>query len=124
MFRVGTVIGAALCAWAAWAAGPGSYGFAIRTDLDGLWSPKISEARIEKVIENSATAKSGVVVGDVLLELDGMPVPGARGDALTKLKAVLDKEVQVGDQLSMKLRRANGDVYTVVLVAQQRPAGK
>lgn len=106
---------------AAWAGDRGFFGFALRTEFDGsFWNPILSAASIGEVAPNSPTAKSGVAVGDVLLELEGLSVPGAKDEPLNNLKAVLKKEAHAGDQLHMKLRRANGEVYSVVLVAEQR----
>ena len=103
------------------AADKGSFGFALRTEFDGtFWSPVLSVASIAQVVQNSPTAKTGLVVGDVLLELEGITVPGAKDEELKKLKAVLKRDAHVGDQLRMKLRRANGEVYSAVLVAEPR----
>jgi len=102
-------------------AADGFFGFALRTDFGGsFWNPILSVATISVVAPGSATAKNGVAVGDALLELEGIPVPGAKDEPLKKLKAILKKEAQVGDRLHMKLRRANGEVYSVVLVAEPR----
>lgn len=105
---------------AAWASDPGFFGFALRTEFDGsFWNPILAVATIGEVAPNSATSKSGVAVNDVLLELEGIPVPGAKDEPLKKLKAVLKKGAHVGDQLHMKLRRTNGEVYSIVLVAEK-----
>jgi S1-C subfamily serine protease len=109
------------CASVATADDRGFFGFALRTEFDGsFWSPVLSVASIAQVVPNSPTAKSGLAVGDVLLELEGIVVPGAKGDELKKLKAVLNKDDRIGDQLHMKLRRANGEIYSAVLVAEPR----
>lgn len=103
------------------AADKGFFGFALRTDFDGsFWKPVLSVASISVVAPNSSTARNGVAVGDILLELEGIPVPGAKGEQLDKLKAALKKDPRVGDQLRMTLRRANGEVYSAVLVAEPR----
>jgi S1-C subfamily serine protease len=110
-----------LCVNAALADEKGFFGFALRTDFDGsFWNPILSVGSISVVAPESAAAKGGVTVGDVLLELEGIPVPGAKGDDLKKLKEALKKDASIGDQLRMKLRRPGGEVYSVTLVAEPR----
>lgn len=117
-----TVIAVLICfASVASAAEKGFFGFALRTEFGGsFWSPVLTNASIAQVVPGSATAKSGIAVGDVLLEYEGLAIPGAKGDDLKRLKAALDRSAVVGDQLRMKLRRGNGKEYSVVLTAEPR----
>ena len=65
----------------------------------------------------SPTEKAGVAVGDLLLEIEGLAVPGAKGEQLKKVRAVLEKASVPGDQLHLRLRRPSGETYSVVLLA-------
>lgn len=116
------LIAAALCAASlAGAAEKGFFGFGLRTEFDGsFWNPVLALAAISLIVPDSPTARSGIAVGDVVLELEGLTVPGAKDDQLDKLEEVLERKPRVGDQLRMKLRRANGEVYSIVLVAEPR----
>lgn len=106
---------------AAWAGDRGFFGFALRTEFDGsFWNPVLAVASVAEVAPGSATARGGVAVGDLLLELEGISVPGAKDESLKQLKAMLEKDAHVGDRLRMQLRRASGEIYSVVLVAEPR----
>ena len=121
MLRALLIFAVILCSNVAVAGERGFFGFALRTEFDGsFWNPVLSAASIAEVVPESPTAKSGISVGDVLLELEGIPVPGAKADALKKLKTTLKKDAVAGDQLHMKLRRPNGEVYSAVVVAEPR----
>ena len=110
-----------LSAGTAVAADRGFFGFALRTDFDGsFWNPVLAAAAIDKVVIGSPAARGGLLAGDLLLEFEGIAVPGAAGEELKKLKAILDKDTQAGDQRHMKLRRASGDIYSATLVAEPR----
>lgn len=103
------------------AAEKGFFGYALRTEFDGSWfNPVLATAYIGEVVPGTPTAKAGIAVRDVLLEFEGLKVPGAKGDGLKKLKAALEKPAVVGDQRHMRLRRANGEEYSVVLTAESR----
>jgi C-terminal processing protease CtpA/Prc len=109
---------------AAAAAEKGWFGIGMTIELAGpFWNPRVSSVSITHVIAGTPAAKGGVAVGDVLLEVDGIPVPGAKGKQLEKLQAMLEKPPAVGQKREMKLRRAGADgkTYSVVLVAEPRP---
>jgi C-terminal processing protease CtpA/Prc len=55
-------------------------------------------------------------VGDEVLQVEGTDVPGSKA---LKLKALMQKEV--GQTLRMKLKRPNGESYSVTLTAAKSP---
>ena len=100
----------------------GWFGFGLRTELDGFfWKPRLVSASIAVVAPGSPAANARLTVGDTVIEFEGIPVSGAKGDELKKLKAILDKPTAVDDTRRLKLKRANGEIYSVTLTATARP---
>ncbi len=98
---------------AVWAGERGYFGFGITVDGEGvLWNPTLRSVKIESVAPKSPAALAGLVSGDEIVEVAGKVVVGAKGN---DLKANIGKDI--GESLQMKLRRANGEVAVVTLVA-------
>lgn len=98
---------------AVWAGERGYFGFSLSIDGNGMfWNPTLRSVKIETVAPKSPAAEAGIVTGDEIMEVAGKPVPGAKGNAL---KAHVEKDI--GQSLQLKLRRANGEVVSVTLVA-------
>ena len=98
---------------AAWAGERGYFGFSLSIDGDGVfWNPTLRSVKIATVSPKSPAAEAGMVTGDEILEVGGKAVPGAKGN---ELKAHVEKDI--GQALQLKLRRANGEVAAVTLVA-------
>ena len=98
---------------AVWAGEKGYFGFALNISSEGMfWNPTLLSVKIATVSPKSPAAEAGIVTGDEILEVAGKPVPGAKGN---ELKAHVQKDI--GQSLELKLRRANGDVANVTLVA-------
>lgn len=98
---------------AVWAGERGYFGFALSIDGDGkFWNPTLRSVKIDTVSPTSPAALAGLVSGDEIIEVAGKPVPGAKGK---ELKAHVEKDI--GQSLQLKLRRANGELATVTLVA-------
>lgn len=83
-----------------------------------LGSP-LKELKVASVAPASPAESGGLRVGDLIVEIEGTPVAGRK---LKDLARFLDGK-KPGDTLSMKLRRAGGEVYSVTLVGLPRPAG-
>ena len=64
----------------------------------------------------SPAAAQHLAVGDVLVEIEGLPVAQADGDAL---KGRMHKAV--GETLHLRLKRASGELYPADLVAAAKP---
>lgn len=104
------------------AADKGWFGLGLNTEVDGsFWNPVLSSASVSQVATGSPTEKVGITVGDLLLEIEGVAVPGAKGEQLKKIRAVLEKTPVPEDKLHLRLRRLNGETYSVVLTAAPHP---
>ena len=98
---------------AVWAGERGFFGFALSIDGDGkFWNPTLRSVKIDSVSPTSPAGLAGLASGDEILEVAGKPVSGAKGK---ELKADVEKDI--GQSLQLKLRRANGELATVTLVA-------
>ena len=77
-----------------------------------LLSPVVGLASVKSIAPNSPADGHKIAVGDSLVEIDGLVVPGCKGSAL---KAKLT--VEPGKALRLKFKRANGDIYDAELTA-------
>lgn len=95
----------------------GHLGFAISVDGDGpLWNPVLKSAKVAKVTPASPAAGAGLVPGDLIVEVEGRVVAGAKARELEPLM-----KKKPGERLALKVRRANGAVQELVLVAAAQP---
>lgn len=107
------------------AAESGSFGFRLNVKLGGpngtsIFSFRIGSAVVQSVTPGSPAANALVAAGDELIEVDGLVVPGGKG---LQLKARLKPEA--GKKVPMKFKRANGEIYRVILApAALKPALK
>ena len=98
---------------AVWSGERGYFGFGITVDGEGMmWNPTLRSVKIESVAPKSPAALAGMVTGDELVEVGGKVVAGAKGN---DLKAQIGKDI--GESLHLKLRRGNGELASVTLVA-------
>jgi C-terminal processing protease CtpA/Prc len=75
-------------------------------------NPTLLSGWVKYIVPKSPADGHGIAVGDSVLEIDGMPVPGCK---LSALKAKLT--VEPGQTVHLKLKRANGEIYTADLTA-------
>jgi S1-C subfamily serine protease len=103
---------------AAWAAEPGGwFGISLNVDAGGFaLSPTVNSATVLEVARDSPAASGGVRPGDELLEVGGLTVAGGKAQAL---QAALAKSV--GETLTLRLKRPNGETVTAVLTAVRKP---
>jgi C-terminal processing protease CtpA/Prc len=94
----------------------GQLGFSISVDGDGpFWNPVLKSATVAKVTPASPAASAGLVPGDQIVEVEGRTVAGAKARELEPLMAR-----RPGERLSLRVRRADGSVQQLVLVAAAR----
>jgi len=105
----------ALAASAAQAGERGYFGVAMAIDADGFFNPSLNSVKVEKVVPNSAAAKAGLVPGDLIVEVEGRPVSGTKAN---DLKPYLQREA--GQSTRMVVKKANGTLVPVVLVAEPK----
>jgi C-terminal processing protease CtpA/Prc len=98
------------------AAEKGWFGFAMNIDADGIPDPKLRSIKIEKIFPASPAAKAGLSPGDMIVEIEGIVVEGAKADTL---KAAMQKSV--GETLRLKFKRGADASRDVALVAAPRP---
>ena len=98
---------------AAWGADRGYFGLSISVDADGfLLNPTLKSITVEDVTPNSPAAKAGLIHGDRIVEVEGHPVVGTKADVV---KPYLER--LVGQTTQMVVKKANGEVVSVTLVA-------
>jgi C-terminal processing protease CtpA/Prc len=98
------------------AAEKGWFGFALAIDADGMLNPKLRSIKIEKVFPASPAAKAGLSAGDLIVEMEGIVVEGARADSL---KVAMQKSV--GETLRLKIKRGADSSQDVSLIAAPKP---
>jgi S1-C subfamily serine protease len=104
---------------AALGADKGWFGFAISVDAEGApLNPTLHSITVQRVFAASPAALTGLAAGDVILEVQGIVVSGAKADIV---KAAMQKSV--GETLHLKIRRA-GDTKELSIVAVEKPAGQ
>ncbi len=93
------------------------YGFHIKPETAGFpLNPIVKSVVIDKVKVNSPASAQHIRVGDEIIEADGRIVRGARAMQLIFL---LNKEP--GNVLHLRLKRADGESYTVVVQGIKKP---
>lgn len=93
----------------------GTFGFAAAVDVDGVFSPSLKSASVASVQAGLPAALAGVVAGDEIVEVEGEKVAGAKASAMADRM-----RKRPGEKVTLKLRRAAGDVVVVTLVAVAR----
>src|SRR5277367_5532030 len=84
-------------------------GVSIEADGDGA-SRMVHTVTIESVAPDSPAAHAGLAAGDVILEADGLPLPGMK---MSELREAMGKAA--GETLHLKVRRS-GAVRVVTMV--------
>jgi C-terminal processing protease CtpA/Prc len=96
----------------------GWFGFAVSVEVEGSLSPTLRAAKIESVVPSSPAAVAGLVVGDAIVEVQGIVVAGA------KAKVVRDAmQKSVGETLRLMITRGSSPPRTVTLTAAAKPPG-
>jgi C-terminal processing protease CtpA/Prc len=97
--------------------GSGWFGLAISVDGSGVfWNPTVTSITFTEVVPDSPAAREQLSAGDLILEMEGLPVVGAKGSLLrSKLKR------EIGEPLHLKLQRKSGEAYFATLRAAKKP---
>jgi S1-C subfamily serine protease len=109
-----TIVVALLFASAAAAQTEGYLGFSQQVSVG--WRFNVESAVVNYVAPNSPAHNAGIAIGDSITDIEGCAVPGC---GAYKARSLMEKKV--GENLNLKLKRPNGEEYTVTLKATQRP---
>lgn len=94
----------------------GFLGMTVTVDAEGFFlSPTLKSVKVEKVVPDSPAAKAGLQAGDVMLEIEGHKVAGAKAN---DLKPYMERDV--GQTLRLAVQKSSGEVKQVTLVAGPR----
>ena len=98
-------------------ASAGWFGIFLNVSGSGVfWNPTVDSITITEIIPDSPAAIGHLTTGDVILEIEGNPVVGAKASFLrSKMKR------EVGETLHLKLQRKNGETYLATLIAAKKP---
>jgi C-terminal processing protease CtpA/Prc len=95
----------------------GYFGFGLSVTTKGFFlNPEVSELKIAKVIPGTPAERAGILVGDVIVLVDDMPVLGNKA---LHLKARAAKDV--GQTIRLALRHPDGKAYSVSMIAIPHP---
>ena len=98
----------------------GWFGLEVSVEIEGIsFNPTLHAARIAKVLPSSAAAAAGLTAGDLIVEVEGLVVSGAKA---RDLKAAMHKGV--GESLRLKVKHGTAEPRTVMLVAIAKPEGR
>jgi len=117
MLRLPVVVFAALLllgtACGALAGERGFFGLSLAVELDGpATSPILRELKVVKVLTASPAANAGIQRGDLIVEVEGRPVAGAKAFDLQPLM-----QREVGQPLRLRVQRGTAEPFSVTLIA-------
>jgi len=91
----------------------GYTGFTLDVSVSGFFSPELVSIDVKEVKPDSPAEKSGIRVGDKLIEIDGCKIPGCPAH---EGKRLISKPK--GQLLPLMLQRADGSEYSATLVVE------
>ena len=95
----------------------GYFGFNLSIKTSGfMLNPTLERINIVGVAPGSPAATNGVAVNDEILKMEGVAIAGRKAKELKSLAAR-----DVGQTLNLEMKRPDGSVYRVSLVAVKRP---
>ncbi len=113
LIRFITTVSLLLAACVAGAAdAPGTLGLGMAVDGEGFFlNPTLKSATVSSLAPNGPAALAGIHIGDLILEVDGKVIAGAKAN---DLKPLLRRPA--GQPVVLKLRRPGGPDYGVSLI--------
>jgi C-terminal processing protease CtpA/Prc len=97
------------------AAEKGWFGFGLKVEGSGFLSLTVQSVTVESIAPHSPASEQSIAVGDEIIQVEEMTVPGRRA---WELKPLLQK--QVGETIHLRLKRPTGETYSVTLTAVKR----
>jgi C-terminal processing protease CtpA/Prc len=96
----------------------GWFGLAMSIDIQGtVLNPTLNTITIQSVAPHSPAASAGLVSGDLILEIEGIVVAGAKPEPI---KVAMQKAV--GESLRLKLKHGSDAPRDVSLTAAAKPS--
>ena len=96
---------------------PGGFGLAIEIDGEGFFlNPTLKSVTVKTVTPGRPASEAGIKPGDQIIEIEGKRVAGTKARELEPLM-----KKNVGERLSVRIQRPNGEVVAVTMVAAARP---
>lgn len=117
MKKISTLILLAMIWVAAASAGEkGWFGFELEIAGEGYFNPTVRVVRVASIVPQSPAAAQSIAVGDEIIQVENTEVAGRKAN---ELKPLIQK--QVGESVRLKLKRKNGETYSVTLIAVKPP---
>lgn len=95
---------------------PGGFGLSISVDGEGFLNPTLTSVTVRSVSPGRPASAAGIQPGDQIVEVEGKPVAGTKARELEHLM-----KKNIGETLKLRIRRPNGEVYAVSMVAAVKP---
>jgi C-terminal processing protease CtpA/Prc len=95
--------------------GNANFGFTIKSESDGI-SSKFKRVWVSSVVPSSPAQSAGLLVGDAVLSINGKPVEALSAIGMRPLM----QSLKPGDHLRLKVKRGNGAMPVIDIVAGTR----
>lgn len=117
MKKLSLLLFALICASAASAGEKGWFGFELEIAGEGFFfNPTVRSVRVASIVPQSPAAAQSIAAGDEIIQVENTEVAGRKA---SDLKPLIQK--QPGEAIHLKLKRRNGETYSVTLVAVKPP---
>jgi C-terminal processing protease CtpA/Prc len=89
----------------------GRIGFSLNVQADGFFNPKVIKITVNQVEPGSQAQLAGLTIGDELIQVQDVEVPGAEASVLKP-----HIEFVKGKPKKLVFKKANGQIYEATLV--------
>ena len=89
----------------------GKIGFSLKVQADGIFNPKVRKIVVDLVEPESQAQKAGLMLGDELIKVEDIEVPGADASVLKPHIKFIS-----GKPKKLVFKRVNGQIYEATLV--------
>ena len=89
----------------------GKIGFSLKVLADGIFNPKVTKIVVDLVEPESQAQKAGLALGDELIKVEDIEVPGTDASVLKPHIKFIS-----GKPKKLVFKRVNGQIYEATLV--------